>query len=104
MRQAFFGSGADGLVANYARGFVGSDIEFVRDLPLRRLDILHRGITDLTPVHDLGSTLGEFRVQAAPGSHIDLTLLGLHGRGPVQVPDRVPAQPGDHRGLSEGQG
>lgn len=75
MRRAFLDSGADGLVVNYARGFVGSDIDFVRDLPLRRLDILDRGITDLTPVHDLGSTLEEFRVQAAPGSHIDLTLL-----------------------------
>lgn len=75
MRQAFLKSGADGLVANYARGFVGSDVEFVRELPLRRLDLLDRGITDLTPVHDLGSTLEEFRVQAAPGSHIDLTLL-----------------------------
>lgn len=77
MRQAFLNSGADGLVANYARGFVSSDIGFVRDLPLRRLTILHRGITDLTPVHDLGSTLEEFRVQAAPSSHIDLTLLPM---------------------------
>ncbi|PKW26607.1 amino acid adenylation domain-containing protein [Phycicoccus duodecadis] len=69
------GSGADGLVANYARGFVGSDIEFVRDLPLRRLDILDRGITDLTPVHNLGSTLEELHVDVAPGLYIDLTLL-----------------------------
>lgn len=75
MRRAFFSSMADGLIANYARGFVGGDIEFVRDLPLRRLNLLDRGITDLTPVHDLSITLEEFRVQAAPGSYIDLTLL-----------------------------
>jgi hypothetical protein len=75
IRRAFFSSRADGLVANYARGFVGSDVEFVRDLPLRRLNILDRGITDLTPVHDLASTLEELSVEVAPGAHLDLTLL-----------------------------
>lgn len=75
IRRAFLSSDADGLVANYARGFVGSSIEFVRDLPLRRLDVLDRGITDLTPIHDLGATLEELSVDVAPGSHIDLTLL-----------------------------
>lgn len=75
MRDAFLGSGADGLVANYARGFVGADINFVRDLRLKRLDLLDRGITDLTPVHDLGSTLEELRLQTAPAAHIELTLL-----------------------------
>jgi hypothetical protein len=53
LRRAFFDSGPDGLVANSARGFTGTAIEFVRDLPLRRLHILDRGITDLTPLHDL---------------------------------------------------
>lgn len=75
IHRAFLRSGADGLVANYARGFVGSDIEFVRDLPLRRLNVLDRGITDLTPVHDLGSTLEELHVDVAPGPYIDLNLL-----------------------------
>ena len=75
LRDAFHGSGADGLVANYALGFQGRDIDFVRELPLRRLDLLDRGISDLTPIHDLGSTLEELKVQSAPGSHIDLALL-----------------------------
>ncbi|GAA4124770.1 hypothetical protein GCM10022415_31150 [Knoellia locipacati] len=75
LRDAFMGSGADGLIANYARGFSGRDINFVRDLPLRRLNILDRGISDLTPIHDLGGSLEELRVQSAPGSHIDLALL-----------------------------
>jgi internalin A len=75
LRDAFLDSGADGLVANYARGFGGRDIDFVRDLPLRRLDVLHRAIADLTPIHDLGGSLEELRVQSAPGSVIDLTLL-----------------------------
>lgn len=44
---------------------------------MRRLNVLDRGILDLTPVHDLGSTLEELRVQSAPGSHIDLALLPM---------------------------
>jgi hypothetical protein len=77
LRDAFMSSGADGLVANYARGFSGRDIDFVRDLPLRRLNVLDRGITDLTSIHDLGSTLEELRVQSAPGSYVDLALLPM---------------------------
>lgn len=75
LRDAFESSGADGLVANYAIGFQGRDIDFVRDLPLRRLTLLDRGISDLTPIHDLGGTLEELRVQSAPGGYIDLALL-----------------------------
>lgn len=75
LQDAFITSGADGLVANYARGFSGRDIDFVRGLPLRRLNVLDRGLSDLTPIHDLGSTLEELRLQSAPGSYIDLTLL-----------------------------
>jgi Leucine-rich repeat (LRR) protein len=75
LRDAFESSGADGLVANYAIGFQGRDIDFVRDLTLRRLNLLDRGISDLTPIHDLGSSLEELSVQSAPGSYIDLALL-----------------------------
>jgi len=75
MRDAFYASGADGLIANSARGFSATDIGFVRDLPLRRLDLLDRGITDLTPIHDLGGTLEALRLTSAPGSAIDLALL-----------------------------
>ena len=75
IREAYRSSGADGLIANYARGFVGADIEFIRDLPLRRFNLLHRGITDLTPVHDLAATLEELHVQAYPGTHVDLSLV-----------------------------
>ena len=75
LHDAFINSGADGLVANYARGFSGRDLDFVRHLPLRRLNVLDRGIADLTPVHDLGNSLEELRIQSAPGSYIDLALL-----------------------------
>ncbi|QGN59040.1 hypothetical protein [Nostocoides sp. HKS02] len=75
LHDAFIKSGADGLVANYARGFEGPGLDFVGRLPLRRLNVLDRGISDLTPIHDLGNSLEELRVQSAPGSHIDLALL-----------------------------
>lgn len=75
IHEAYLSSGADGLIANYARGFVGADIDFVRDLPLRRFNLLDRGITDLSPIHDLGATLEELRVQSNPDAHVDLTLL-----------------------------
>lgn len=75
IHEAYLSSGADGLIANYARGFVGADIDFVRDLQLRRFDLLDRGITDLSPIHDLGATLEELRVQSNPDAHVDLTLL-----------------------------
>lgn len=60
MREVFLESAADGLVVNYTAGFIGADIKFVRDLPLRRMNVLDRGIIDLTPGHDLAATLEEF--------------------------------------------
>ena len=75
MRDAFIASGADGLIANYARGFIGDDLEFVRGLPLRRLDVLARTITDLSPVYDLSGSLEELRVQAGSGTRIDLAAM-----------------------------
>ena len=68
-------SGADGMIANYARGFVGHDLEFIRGLPLRRLDVLARTIRDLSPVHDLSDSLEEFRVQAGSMTRIELAAL-----------------------------
>jgi len=80
MHKAFFASGADGLVANYARGFVGHDLEFVRGLPLRRLDVLARTVRDLSPIYDLADTLQEFSVQAGSMTRINLSALP-HLRG-----------------------
>jgi hypothetical protein len=75
MRGAFYASDADGLIANYARGFSGHDLEFVRELPLRRLHVLARSIRDLSPVYDLAGTLEEFRVQSAPMTPVDRAAL-----------------------------
>lgn len=72
VHKAFVASGADGLIANYARGFVGHDLEFIRDLRLRRLNVLARTITDLSPVCDLADTLEEFQVQTGSRTRLDL--------------------------------
>ncbi len=74
-RQAFMASGADGLVLNYARGFIGHDLEFIRDLHLRRLNVLARTIRDLSPIYGLSATLAELHVQAGSMTRIDLTAL-----------------------------
>jgi hypothetical protein len=73
--RAFVDSGADGLIANYARGFIDHDLEFIRSLHLRRLDVLARTITDLSPVYDLAQTLEQLRVQAGTRTRIDLAEL-----------------------------
>jgi hypothetical protein len=69
---AFRESGADRLVANYARGFVARDLRFLAGLPLRGLDILARTIDDLAPVHELGDTLESLAVETGTRTRIDL--------------------------------
>ena len=67
---------ADGLVLNYARGFRERSLEFLDgEWGLRRLDVLDRQITDLTPIGVLGESLEELSVQAAPGAELDLSAL-----------------------------
>jgi hypothetical protein len=67
---------ADGLVLNYARGFVGSDLEFLEaGLGVRRLDLLDRGIADLGPIARLAESLEELSVQAAERAGLDLAEL-----------------------------
>jgi hypothetical protein len=75
MREVFLASGADGLIANYARGFIGHDLEFVRGLPLRRLNVLARTVTDLSPVYDVAGSLDELHVQTGSMTRIDLAAL-----------------------------
>jgi hypothetical protein len=75
IRDAFVHSGADGLIANYARGFVGHDLDFIRDLPLRRLNVLARTIRDLSPIYDLSATLEELHVVAGSMTQVDLGAL-----------------------------
>jgi hypothetical protein len=60
---------------NYARGYCEPDLSFVADWPIRRLLVLDRSITDLSPLARLGSTLEDLSFQAAPGTPIDLATL-----------------------------
>lgn len=68
---------ADGLVLNRARGFQEADLMFVRGLPIRRLNVLARGMKDLSPVYDLAGGLVSLRVQSDPRATIDLERLPL---------------------------
>jgi hypothetical protein len=65
-------SDVDGVWLNYARGFSEPDLSFVGEWPIRRLLVLDRKITDLSPLARLGGTLEELSFQAAPGTPIDL--------------------------------
>jgi len=65
----------DAVWLNYARGYCEPDLSFVKDWPIKRLLLLDRSITDLTPLGRLGRTLEDLSFQAAPGTRIDLTTL-----------------------------
>jgi hypothetical protein len=67
---------ADGLTLNYARGFSGSDLEFLEaGLGVRRLKVLDRAITDLEPIARLAPTLEELSVQASERAELDFATL-----------------------------
>ena len=74
-REALLTGLADGLVLNYAKGFRERPIDFIEGLPIRKLDLLARSVSDLSPVCSLGSTLEELRVQSNPRAAIDLERL-----------------------------
>lgn len=78
-RAALKDGRADGLVLNYARGFRPQPIDFIEGLPIRRLNLLARSVSDLSPVYSLASSLEELRVQSDPRAVIELERLpGLH--------------------------
>ncbi|SDL61890.1 hypothetical protein SAMN04487916_111118 [Arthrobacter sp. ov407] len=76
-RECLLDGRADGLVLNYAKGFHERDLQFVRGLPIRRLNLLARTLTDLSPVYSLGDHLVSLRVQSDPSSVIELERLPL---------------------------
>ena len=74
--EACLASGrADGLVLNYARGFREKDLAFVGGLAVRRLHVLARTVTDLSPVYGLADGLVSLRVQSDPRALIELERL-----------------------------
>ena len=74
-REALLAGRADGLVLNYARGFREQPIDFIEGLPIRKLDLLARSVSDLSPVYSLASTLEELRVESDPRAQVDLENL-----------------------------
>jgi len=65
---------ADGLALNYAWGFNEPDLRFLIGLPLSRLMILDRKITDLEPISTLGN-LRSLSVQTDPRAVVNLECL-----------------------------
>lgn len=63
----------DGLDLNYAKGFQNPDLDFIDAWPLRRVTLLARTVTDLSPLHRLRATLERVSVQAATSARLDLT-------------------------------
>lgn len=74
-REALESGRADGLVLNYARGFREQPIDFIEGLPIRKLDLLARSVSDVSPICSLASTLEELRVQSDPRAVIELESL-----------------------------
>jgi Leucine-rich repeat (LRR) protein len=65
---------ADGLVLNHAHGFSEGTLDFLPDgVRVRRLDLLHRDIADLSPLARLGSSLSELSIQPHPEAELDLS-------------------------------
>lgn len=66
---------ATGLVLNYARGFRERSLEFLTGLPLMRLDILARTISDIDPIYSLSETLQELHLDVDSRVEVDLRAL-----------------------------
>lgn len=66
---------ADGLDLNYARGYREKSLDFIEGLPIRRLHVLARTVTDLTPVYRISGALESLRVQSDPRAVIELGRL-----------------------------
>ena len=62
----------DGLDLNYTKGFKDVDLQFVKAWPIRRLELLARTVTDLSPLHRLGERLESVSMQSAESSRLDL--------------------------------
>lgn len=76
-RAAFVESEADGLLLNYARGFRERDLRLLEGLHIRRLQILARTHTDLTPLYSLAESLESLTIEVSDGATLDLGRLPL---------------------------
>lgn len=64
--ECFLNGSADGLILNYARGYRERDLSFMRALPIRRLQLLARSVTELSPLYHISDTLEKLRIQTDP--------------------------------------
>jgi len=76
--QALISGLADGLVLNYSHGYSEPNIDFLNSWPIKRLTILDRSLTDLSPIVRLSSTLRKLSVLTHPSVPLNLEeLTGL---------------------------
>ncbi len=73
-RDALLSGEADSLWLNYARGYSEADLEFLEDLPVRRLLIIDRKLGHLEPLSRLGE-LKELSLEVSRGATLDLQSL-----------------------------
>lgn len=66
-REALLAGEAESLWLNYARGYSEPDLEFLEDLPVRRLLIIDRKLGHLEPLSRL-QALEELRLEVARGA------------------------------------
>jgi hypothetical protein len=70
---------ADGLILNYSAGFTAPDLDFLTDWPLRYLQVLDRGLSDLRPVERLGRSLEVLYVDVGSDAELNLGVFAnLH--------------------------
>ncbi|WP_169582866.1 MULTISPECIES: hypothetical protein [Microbacterium] len=74
-RAAVLAGEVDRVVLNYALGFDEPSLTFLQELPVRELVILDPRLSDLEPIHSLGSTLRALCVTTNPGLRLDLGKL-----------------------------
>jgi hypothetical protein len=68
---------ADGIVVNYALGFREKDLEFLRGLPIRRVRILARWLTDLSPLYSIPPGIVSLRVESNSSATLELERFPL---------------------------
>lgn len=66
------------LVLNSARGFSAVSLDFIRDWPVRQLEVIDLGQTDGSPILRLAKTLETLSIELAPQAvSVDLGALGV---------------------------
>ncbi len=62
----------DGLDLNYVKGFKDTDLRLIEDWPVRRVSLVARTVTDLSPLERLGATLESLNLVTDESAQLDL--------------------------------